>query len=361
MSEKYRKMLVIGHRGCGKSTILNKVAEELQNDFYIVSFYASDILNMNDVETIDILISIYLQILTSMENNEIKNIPWQKFEEIMKFSKQKLDLTEVNVSLLKRLSFKFKAETESREILREKFRNEIEELNNGISDCINQITDYYKNNPSEPNKQVLIIIDELDKISTDFAEKIFFKDSHITIMPTAKIVYTFPLETDYCKAFRTYQDRYQFEYISLVVIDQEKNSDGIKQLEKLILKRIDKRYIADDALEEIITSSGGLLRDLISLMQDACKEAFTINSAIIDKNIAEDIISDKVNDYYRLFDSTKYSQDIKEIINTLNKNKIDDEKLIYLLKNLFVLEYRLKRNLWYDAHPCLKKALSIYK
>ena len=40
ISERFRKMLVIGHRGCGKSTILNKVAEELRNDFHIVSFSA---------------------------------------------------------------------------------------------------------------------------------------------------------------------------------------------------------------------------------------------------------------------------------------------------------------------------------
>jgi ABC-type uncharacterized transport system ATPase component len=70
-------MLVIGHRGCGKSTILNKVAEELINDFHIVSFSAADTLNMNDVETIDILISIYLQVLDSMSKSKI-NVPLLK-------------------------------------------------------------------------------------------------------------------------------------------------------------------------------------------------------------------------------------------------------------------------------------------
>ncbi len=46
ISEKYRKMLVIGHRGCGKSTILNKVSEELNNDFHLVSVSAKEKLNL---------------------------------------------------------------------------------------------------------------------------------------------------------------------------------------------------------------------------------------------------------------------------------------------------------------------------
>lgn len=36
MTERYRKILLIGHRGCGKSTILHKVAEELKKQYHIV-------------------------------------------------------------------------------------------------------------------------------------------------------------------------------------------------------------------------------------------------------------------------------------------------------------------------------------
>jgi len=60
ITERFRKMLVIGHRGCGKSTILNKVAEELDNSYHIVSFSAASVLNMMDVETVDILLAIHL-------------------------------------------------------------------------------------------------------------------------------------------------------------------------------------------------------------------------------------------------------------------------------------------------------------
>ncbi|MCP5107230.1 MAG: hypothetical protein GY950_27835, partial [bacterium] len=38
ITEKFRKILIIGHTGCGKSTILNKVAEELEDKYHVVTF-----------------------------------------------------------------------------------------------------------------------------------------------------------------------------------------------------------------------------------------------------------------------------------------------------------------------------------
>ncbi len=41
ITERFKKkILIIGHRGCGKSTILNKVAENLKDEYHIVSFSA---------------------------------------------------------------------------------------------------------------------------------------------------------------------------------------------------------------------------------------------------------------------------------------------------------------------------------
>ena len=239
MSEQYRKMLVIGHRGCGKSTILNKVVEELNDDFYIVSFSAGDTLNMNDVETIDILISIYLKLLEKMDEDGISKV-FDRFDEIMKSVKEKFKLEAVGINLAKTLTFKIRVENESREVLRQEFKNKIEVLNQGISECINSINNHYNKNKNKSEKEVLIVIDDLDKLPPEFAEQLFFKDVDLLLMPEAKIVYTFPLETYYCEKFNIIKDRYEDKFISLVVVDEEKNSNvGVEQLKKVILERID--------------------------------------------------------------------------------------------------------------------------
>ncbi|MGK7958201.1 MAG: P-loop NTPase fold protein [Crocosphaera sp.] len=362
ISERFRKMLVIGHRGCGKSTILNKVADELRNDFYIVSFSAAETLNMNDVETIDILLSVYLQILKSMNDSNI-HVPIKRFDDIMKSVKSKLKLTEGGLNLLKILTFKIKVENKSRASLREEFINQVEILNNSISDCIKSISQHYEDKDKNiKGKDILIIIDDLDKLSPEFAEKTFFKGYNLLTMPEAKIIYTFPLETYYCENFIQLKDRYEDQFISLVVVDQKKNGDtGIKQLEKLVLQRISQQYITEDALKEMIILSGGLLRDLIKFMQDACKQAIVKCSTVIDKDIAEDVINEAVNHYDRLFDFPNYADEVEKIVRASKRTNLTNQNLIYLLKYLFVLEYRFERDLWYDAHPCLKKLLSRYK
>lgn len=364
-SKGFDKMLVIGHRGCGKSTILNKVAEELQDKFHIVSFSGEDKLDITDVETIDILISIYLEVLNSMQSlnspheNKVK-VALETLNNIMESVKDKLKITEVGVNLLKILSFKIRVENESRHELRQQFKNQIKKLDDGIYQCINIISEYYQERNIK-GKDVLIIIDDLDKLDTEFAEKIFFKNSQSLTMLRAKIIYTFPLDTYYSASFRKYKDDYKDEYISLVVVDQQKNGDiGIQQLEKLVLKRIDARYITKESLTKIIIASGGLLRDLIRFMQDACAEAMFNDSEIINEDIATLVINEAENEYYRLFDFPKYLEEVKKLTGESSREKLENEKLIELLHNLFVLEYRFKGKLWYEPHPCLNKVINDY-
>lgn len=357
ISAKFRKILVIGHRGCGKSTILNKVAEELTDSFHIVSFSVPTVLNMNDVETIDILISIYLQLLNSMNDHKIPIPLLTKFNDMMESVKKRLNLTETGISLLKIITFKIKVETESRDILRKEFRNQVESLNRGISDCIESIRDYY--NKQQKTKEVLIIIDDLEKLEVKFAEQLFFKDSHLLTLPEAKIIYTFPLETYYCEDFNTYRDQYEDQFISLVVVNEERNQQvGIEELRKLVLKRIDQQYITEEALTEIILMSGGLLRDLIKLMQDACKKAVLNEVSQIEIGIAEQVINEMANHYKRLFDYPNYQDKVEKINNESKRNEVETKDLVYLLRYLFILEYRLNGDLWYEVHPCLTRVLN---
>ena len=98
ITERFRKILVIGHTGCGKSTILNKVAEELKDHYHIVNFSVADELNMMDIDTIDILMVIYMQLIHTAKERGIERPLLQGFEG---FIKENLKLEEVGVDLLK--------------------------------------------------------------------------------------------------------------------------------------------------------------------------------------------------------------------------------------------------------------------
>jgi len=352
ITERFKKMLVIGHRGCGKSTILNKVAEDLKDKYHIVSFSVAYTINMVDVETVDILLAIYLQVLESVKEENIFKALLNKFDEFAKIFKQEIKVEETGVSLLGIISFKFRVEPESRAAVRQGLFYQIRELQKNISEACGQIS-------KEKKKDMLIIIDDLDKLDTKWAEHIFFENSLILTVPEAKIIYAFPLDTYYHPDYRKISNQYESQLIPVVTLyDNEGNylESSRQSFTELILKRIVKQeLIKEDAMKYVIDMSGGLLRDLVKFMQDACKTALMEKVSVIDKGIAEDAVNEQINDYYRVFDESKYAEKVRLIAQ--NKKKVDNETLVYLLRYLFVLEYQYKKKLWYDVHPCLKKAL----
>jgi len=354
ITERFKKILIIGHRGCGKSTILNKVAEQLQNEYHIVSFSASDVINMMDVEAGDILLSTYLMVLDSIKKENTFQGLIGKFSNFFRNILKSLKLEEIGTGeLLEIISFKFKVESETRLEIRKNLVDQIRVLQKNLSEACKEIS-------RKKNKDVLIIIDDLDKLETKFAEIVFFKNSEILSHPEVKMIYTFPLDTYYCDAFIRIHDRYADQFIPLVTL-YDANGNYIESsqqsLTNLILRRIDENLITKDALKIVINMSGGLLRDLVRLMQDACKLAIVETSDVIDNDIIESTINEHINDYYRIFDYQEYADKVSTIAET--KQKIDNKTLVYLLRYLFVLEYRHGRNkkLWYDVHPCLKKTL----
>lgn len=360
ITEKFGKILIIGHTGCGKSTILNKVAEELKDQYHVVAFSVANELNMMDIETIDILTTIYLQLIYSL-NEEGKGIEsiLKSFGDLVEKIKVNLKVEEKGINLLKSISFKIKVDSESRDAIRNEFRKQVETIQQNISKVCAEIRDKTK-------KDILIIIDDLDKLKDeDLTEKIFFKEDHMLIMPEAKIIFTFPLATYYSSGFVHITEKFSHEFIRLVnLYDIDKNylESSLAILKKLVLKRIEKTLISDEALKYLIDHSGGLLRDLIKFMQDACKIVIDRELPNIDNETAKKVIRDKTNEYHRLFDFPRYESEVKKIIETQNKFAVENKTLVYLLRYLFILEYgRQGEQTWYDAHPCLKSLVRFDK
>ncbi|MDM8540753.1 AAA family ATPase [Desulfococcaceae bacterium HSG9] len=363
ISERFKKILIIGHRGCGKSTILNKVAEDLQNEYHIVSFSVTEELNIMDVEAIDILMVIYLQLINSIKSNEIHGVKdnndWkeQVLKPFEKLISQNLKIKEAEgaISLLKIVSFKIKVEPESRDAIRKGFKKQLQRLQQNISDACKEISKLKK-------KDMLVIIDDLDKLQDEEAcDKIFFKETHLLSKLESKIIFTFPLFAYYSPAFRLISDQFDNKFIQLVNlydIDENIKESSMTILKKLVLKRIDPKHVSDEAMQYLIDKSGGLLRDLILFMQNACKIVIDKEASVINDEIVQKVIHDKINEYNRIFNFPGYKDKVKQIIQDKNKEGTKNDDVIYLLRYLFVMEYgSAGEKSWYDAHPCLKACL----
>ncbi|MCP4107663.1 MAG: AAA family ATPase [Desulfobacteraceae bacterium] len=355
-AEPHKNILITGHIGSGKSTILNKIAELLKDKYHIAAFSASDELNLTDVETPDILVVIYLHLIKSVKDNLPENV-LKSFEQIMKPARKHLNInTENPVKLLETVLLKIRTQTESRVIIRKIFRKNIEILQQYISKACNTISKQVK-------KEVLIIADDLDKLDNESAEKIFFGEPSALAMPEPRIIYAFPLAACYSPSYACIADKFASESVPLIHlrdIHGKYQKESLVKLMKLALKRIDKKLISGEALKCLAEKSGGLPGDLIKSMQDACKIAASNGAPVITEDISKKAVQYNISEYKRFFDFPKYEKQVIKIIKTRRRDEIAVENISYLLQYHFVLKYGAQENdksdkSWYGAHPYLRK------
>jgi len=422
-SERLQKILVIGHSGCGKTTVLRQVAhdEELNKKNHVIMFSLGKELNLLDIESIDIMLVIYMKLIYALPSDLSRN-HMEAFDRLLKNSIEGFDIKDVIPDLMKIVSFKLRTDYKFRKNIRKNLKKNIADLQKNISmvckefssqiyrcyritervlkslqdqevsekvisqlqtikgeeykselkfsrilqDQIGDVqTMHYKpviikhawiESPMDP----VIIIDSSDKLLHKAVKQIFFEESHILRTLEAKIIFSFPLSAYYHPNFFQIRDFFLNEFIrpvNLYDMTGYFHEDAFESLSNMIGKRMERELISDDALKYIITSSGGLLRDLVRMMQMCCKTSVSEKNKIIDKKTAQRAVNEMTDIYTRFMDFSEYRELLEKIMKTRFKTGMLHNKLTYLLKYHFVLEYGINKNpTWYDVHPCLKES-----
>jgi hypothetical protein len=246
---------------------------------------------------------------------------------------------------------KIKMETSSKIEIRKKIEPKVSELINIINDVITEIE-------RTTDKQVLTVIDNLEKTDPEKAIDIFYKHGTQLVQPLGKIIYTFPIALKNDEKFS--QIGINFDKVSMHPNIKIMNKDGstYKEGEKILIDVISKRapleLIEKDAMEYIIRMSGGLVRELIRIIRDSSIRAITKGKKKINIEIAETVVNDIRNLYRGQISKEDYII-LKEIY--VSKELIRDQGLVRLLHNLSVLEYRNDTD-WCDVNPIVKSLLS---
>ncbi|MDB9311877.1 hypothetical protein PN462_02095 [Spirulina sp. CS-785/01] len=134
------------------------------------------------------------------------------------------------------------------------------------------------------------------------------------------------------------------------------NPEPRATLAEVVNKRISAELIDPDAIDQLIISSGGILRELIRLTNECCRICLRLirrnpddNSIKINSEIVEQAITKLSLD----FDTRIGTADYDILAKTYHNFRPDDPKdqrFLDLLHGLYVLEYR-NGQLWYDVHP----------
>jgi len=347
------KILFVGSRGNGKSTELNRLSELVSDTLFIVSFSIKDKLNLFDVDYADILLIIATEIYESVSDKLSKQLKdyldgWS--EKIVERVKEKQGGLEFGAGFraIVNLAGKVKTQATTREVTREVMKPR-------LSDLIDAINKIIIDAERELGKRILVIIDDLDKMNLEMSEELFYKHGVELTQPTCKIIYTIPQPLLFSNKIRPivlhyFDGRVELPNIKVKKRNGEVDPDGYKVMREVALRRMEEDLITEEAMNEAIKSSGGILTEFIRIIRGAANIANMENRKRIEKRDVERVVTDIRNDYIRILNKEDIKI-LKEVERT--KEKTDEERFQDLLFSLAILEYE-NGEIWYDIHPTIK-------
>ncbi len=357
------KILFTGHRGSGKSTELNKLVMNLHDQFFIVKISIRKSLDLYDLNYVDVLYTCALKLLQQAYESKIKinkgllkhifeGLHYDEITEEKVITISKEGDISGNLNLL---AVKMEGKLNKEEVTRKIMRREITPRLSELIENINLIIDEIK---GKTEKDVLIIIEDTDKTTIDIAQKLFFQYGESLLSINSKIIYTYPIALRYSNDFSQIAKTFKVFFLpNLTIFDKygKKDDIGYEKLKEVVSRRINPSLIKEDALDEIIKLSGGLMIELISIIQGAALDSLANEKNVIDSDAVRNAVNDIRNDYSGMLTKEQY-QKLKEINEDKEKKIVNDPTICQLLHNLTLLEYR-NGEVWADVHPIVKPLL----
>lgn len=383
-TEKY--LLLGGHRGCGKSTELRCLAEKLHHPdlFYVVMVDTLAELDINNLRYCDILLAQGKVLIEQLARDDIA-IDAVHLRRLQDWFKQRIktQITEQQTGakleagaeakaslplvggLFAKLTNAISHNTSYKEEIRESVRNHYSEFANAFNELIQHANEQL--NAANKAKKILFIVDGTDRLPSIEAEDFFTGNIDQLTQIRSHFIYCTPIHilVENGKINQTFKV-FRLPMIKIAEKDALDYFPGpLATLCEFIEKRVNKALFADTTINhngasynavyfELITHSGGHLRDLIRLL-DYCLDE-TLGQKKIDLDIAKLAIKQLATEYRYLILETDYT-----LLKTIDSKDRDytptSEQSRRLLYDLVLLEYN---SYWWQTHPAVK-TLSAYQ
>ncbi len=369
------KTIFTGHRGCGKSTLLAQLAMQMrEQNLFVAGFSIANMVEMSDVNHINILYSIGIQLMDKAESlnvpieESVKNslIQWFTQTKSKTYTEQLKKELSVGASLLNFLTGKLQKESSFREEIKETYERRVTDLSSHLDAIAGEIQ-------TATGKEVLVIIDDLDKLELPVVKTIFYDHIRALFSPNFRIVFTVPiavvrepwliatLESERRTVVMLSVTKF-FPKVLAHQPDAEPIQKNVEILEAMLDKRIRDELIEPDVKRQIVMLSGGVLREQVRLAQECCRECMLelrINPERTDLKIDAAILKEAAknlrNQFARTLGTQLYDL-LKETYESFTPPDIKSADFLELLHGLYVLEYE-NDELWYDLHPLVKDLL----
>jgi hypothetical protein len=328
---------------------------------------------MSDVNHINILFAIAVNLMYEAEArrveipNSTKNALYSWFATRTKTEEIKIGAeASGGFELLKLISTKLKADAAVRYEIKREFERK-------VSDLVARINEIAALIQLATKKEILVIIDDLDKLELGRVNDIYRDNIKALCLPNFRIIYTIPIAVLRDKFLRPLIETETNDQIVVMPVlklfekgksrqpDSQPRSQAKDVLCEILNKRIADELIQPKTAENIVLNSGGVLRELIRIANECCRICLRLirrkpgQAVIIDDDILDTAINSIRNDFAVPLGKLDY-----EILHITYQNFIPDDpkdpEFLDLLHGLYVLEYRNRQN-WYDVHPIVVELL----
>lgn len=365
------KIIFTGHRGCGKSTLLAEFSKQCDDHYFVVFFSIADTIEMSDVNHINILFAIAVNLMYEAEKRRLQ-IPRSTRDAFYKwFSEQ--TRTEINTlnaessigfELFKIIAGRLKADALIRDEIKQKFEKK-------VSDLIARINEIAAVLQLENKKEILVIIDDLDKLELGVVNDIYRDNIKALCLPNFRVIYTIPiavLRDKFLKPIIETETNDQTVVMPVLKLFGKGESrepfpiprtEAVQLFLKILSKRIPEELSEPETLQKLIVYSGGVLRELIRIMNECCRICLRLirreQHALINDEVLEEAVNNLRNDYALPLGKIDY-EILQQIYNEFTPEDPKQLEFLELLHGLHVLEYR-NRQIWYDVHPIVVELL----
>jgi hypothetical protein len=384
--------LISGHRGCGKSTELLRLAKYLEDKKFLVVYFAADEdLDVGDLVYTDLLVAIIKRLERALAEKDIHIDPtlmtgilmW--FADVVYESSDEKEITKTLATefelgmkapvllpliakMLAKITGQIRTGQKSRKNIREKLEPQVYQLIDRMNEFIQAALPEVKN---KGFRDIVLIIDNLDRIVLraldgeagrtthdalylDHAEQLKALDAYMIYTVPISMFYS-PKETQLTGAFPNYA-------VLPMIKVQEKDGNSCEMGKDLLYKvakeRVDVQHLfACDVVKHLAEKSGGVLRDFVRLLAYTLELAQASGGKTpIDPVIAERAFRRLVNEYGRMVPDEHFDL-LAEV--SRHKRVRNDAQHQAMLYNLSVLEY-MNGDRWCDVHPAVRE-LSEFK
>jgi energy-coupling factor transporter ATP-binding protein EcfA2 len=370
-------ILFTGHRGCGKSTELQRIRRQWEKDYRVIYLEANEETDINDAEYTDFYLVVIKQVEFALREMGLKfDDQFLKsfedwFKDITKETEQTVEKSvsieaEASLSstapfiakLLVKLLAQIKGADKQKKLIREILKRDISRLKADINLLLH---DAHKKIMHRYPKGFLIIVDNLDRVPPDVGNHLFFDYAAQLQELNCSIIYTVPISV-LCSSKNITNTFGEPHIVSMVTIYQlvrdrcelETNADALSYLAQIIEKRIDVDELFESKAEvlALVEASGGHVRQLMQMVRSACQTASTRKHTKIQ---AEDVVyavKQQQFSFERFVPDDHYPLLAKVC---LTKNITKDEIGQLMLFNTSVLEYNgLDR--WNYPNPAVRQS-----